>query len=169
MLKFLHKTTMAGLEGLPRKVAMVFAKGTLDFAREVSQPIVPQLLSNTFPFLQSAGMLPGMLKGERVASLSEAESQNSCPKIRERSAKDPRNIRERSRKPSKPPALQAMGDEIIAGIRFLELRAWVSSNPTSPSKHALWCSRLGFGVEGFLERASAKARDGVRERNFGFP
>ena len=36
MLKFSYKTTMAGLEGLPRKVAMVFAKGTLDFAREVS-------------------------------------------------------------------------------------------------------------------------------------
>ena len=76
-----------------------------------------------------------MLKGERAASLSEAESQNSCLKIRERSAKDPRNIRERSRKPSKPPALQAVRDDIIAEIRFwlygltgwvLELR--VSSN-----------------------------------------
>ena len=44
---------------------------------------------NAFPFLQCAGMLPGMLKGERVASLSEAQaqSQSSYPKIRERSAK----------------------------------------------------------------------------------
>ena len=32
----LYKTTMAGLEGLPQKVALVHAKGTLDFAKEVS-------------------------------------------------------------------------------------------------------------------------------------
>ena len=66
-------------------------------------------------------MLPGMLKGERVARLSEAQaqSQNSYLKIRERSAKEPRKVRERSRRPSKPPALQAMGDENSA----LEFRA----------------------------------------------
>ena len=45
----------------------------------------------TLLFLQSAGMLPGMLKGERVASLSEAQAQaqNSYLKSCERSAKDP--------------------------------------------------------------------------------
>ena len=61
-------------------------------------------------------MLPGMLKGESVASLSkaQAQSQNSYPKIRERSAKDPRKIRERSRMPSKVPVLQAMGDDIAS-------------------------------------------------------
>ena len=36
MWKFLCKTTTAGLKDLPRKVAMVLAKGTLDFANEVS-------------------------------------------------------------------------------------------------------------------------------------
>ena len=59
-----------------------------------------------------------MLKGERVASLSEAQaqSQDSYLKIRERFAKGPRKIRERSRRPSKPPALQAMGDDIASAI-----------------------------------------------------
>ena len=36
MCKFLYKTTAAGLKDLPRKVAMVLAKETLDFAKEVS-------------------------------------------------------------------------------------------------------------------------------------
>ena len=69
-------------------------------------------------------MPPGMLKGERVASLTEAQdqAQNSYPKIREktreRPAKDPRKICEGSRKPSKPPALQAVGDDIASAIRF---------------------------------------------------
>ena len=36
MWSFSYKKTTAGLEGLPRKVAMVLAKGTLDFAKEVS-------------------------------------------------------------------------------------------------------------------------------------
>ena len=31
-----YKTTTAGLQGLPRKVAMVRVKGTLDFAKEAS-------------------------------------------------------------------------------------------------------------------------------------
>ena len=39
----------------------------------------------------------------------------------------------------------------------LELRVWVKSSLRS--------SGLGFG----LKHVSAKARDGVRERNFGFP
>ena len=66
-------------------------------------------------------MLLGMLKGERVATLSEAQqaqSQNSYLK----SMKDPRKIRERSRRPSKPPALQAMGDDIASAIRCWSLR-----------------------------------------------
>ena len=65
-------------------------------------------------------MPPGMLKGERVASLTEAQdqAQNSYPKIREKAAKDLRKIREGSRKPSKPPALQAVGDDIASAIRF---------------------------------------------------
>ena len=60
-------------------------------------------------------MLPGMLKGERLASLSEAQaqSQNYYPKLRERTAK----VRERSRRPSKTPALQAMGDDTASAIR----------------------------------------------------
>ena len=100
MWKFLYKTTTSGLKDLPRKVAMVLAKGTLDYFL--------YLLSNTFLFLKSEGMLPGMLKGERVASLSEAQAQphNSYLKIRERSSKGPRKIRERSRRPSKPPAFK---------------------------------------------------------------
>ena len=64
-------------------------------------------------------MLPGMLKGERVASLSEAQaqSQDSYLKIRERFAK----VRERSAKgcvgrASPHPALQAMGDDIASAI-----------------------------------------------------
>ena len=59
-----------------------------------------------------------MLKGERLASLSEAQaqSQNSYLKIRERSAKGPRKILERSRRPSKLTALQAMGDDIASAI-----------------------------------------------------
>ena len=63
-------------------------------------------------------MLPGILKCERVATLSEAQaqSQNSYLNIRERSAKDPRKISERSRRPSNPPALQAMGDDIASAI-----------------------------------------------------
>ena len=49
-------------------------------------------------------------------------------------------------------------------------------------RHALWSYRFGFGVEGmgqeffselrawfYCRHAFAKARDGVRERNFGFP
>ena len=36
MWKFLYKTTTAGLKDRPRKVAMVLAKGTLDFAKEES-------------------------------------------------------------------------------------------------------------------------------------
>ena len=36
MWKFLYKTTTAGSKDLPRKVAMVLAKGTLDFTKEVS-------------------------------------------------------------------------------------------------------------------------------------
>ena len=36
MWKFLYKTTTAGLKDLPGKVAMVLAKGTLDFTKEVS-------------------------------------------------------------------------------------------------------------------------------------
>ena len=45
----------------------------------------------------------GMLKGERAASLFEAsaQSQRILPE-------NPRKVRERSRKPSKPPASQAM-------------------------------------------------------------
>ena len=35
MWKFLYKTTTAGLKDLPRKLAMVCAKGTLDFREEV--------------------------------------------------------------------------------------------------------------------------------------
>ena len=70
-----------------------------------------------------------MLKGEKGAKLSEAPSQSQSfyPKIRERSVKDPRKVRERSCKPSKPPALQAM---VLAlpcllplVLRGLELRA----------------------------------------------
>ena len=103
-----------------------------------------------------------MLKGERVASLSEAQaqSQNSYVKIRERFAKDlPKVV-----SASKPP-LQAMGDDVASAMRCWGLgRAWVRSNPTSPSRHALWrtgsvlelrvwvkssfeSSRLGFGFE----------------------
>ena len=69
------------------------------------------------------GVLPGMLKAERVASLSVAQpqSQNSYLKIRERSAKEPRKVRERSRRPSKPPALQAMGDDIASAVRCWSL------------------------------------------------
>ena len=36
MKAFLYKTTTDGLKDLPRKVAMVRAKGTLDFAKGVS-------------------------------------------------------------------------------------------------------------------------------------
>ena len=36
MWKFLYKTPTAGLKDLQRKVAMVFAIGTLDFAKEAS-------------------------------------------------------------------------------------------------------------------------------------
>ena len=36
MKAFLYKTTTDGLEDLPRKVGMVRAKGTLDFAKGVS-------------------------------------------------------------------------------------------------------------------------------------
>ena len=88
--RFSYKTTTAVLEGLPRKVAMVFAIGILDFAKEASLPIVPYLLSNALPFLQSAGMLPC----EMVASLSEAQAQslNSFPKFRERPTKDPQKV-----------------------------------------------------------------------------
>ena len=70
-----------------------------------------------------------MLKDERVASLSEAptQSQSFYPKIRERSVKDPRKVRERSRKPSKPPAFQAMVEALPSVLplvpRVLELRA----------------------------------------------
>ena len=65
---------------------------------------------------------------------------------------------------------------------MLEFRVWVSSNPTSPVRHALWSYRFGLELRvwikspfeslglGFcFKHASAKARDGVRERNFGFP
>ena len=97
MWKFLYKTTMAGLKGLPRKVAMLLAKKLWISRKKYRKPWFLYLLSKTF-FLQSAGMLPGMLKGERVASLSEAHSQDSYLKIRERSLKDPRKNRERSAK-----------------------------------------------------------------------
>ena len=69
-----------------------------------------------------------MLKAERVAKLPEAptQSQSFYPKIRGRSVKDPRKVRERSRKPSKPPALQAMvlalPSLIRLVLRVLELR-----------------------------------------------
>ena len=36
MWMFLYKTTTIGLKDLPRKVAMVLTKGTLDFAKDVS-------------------------------------------------------------------------------------------------------------------------------------
>ena len=51
-----------------------------------------------------------MLIDERTVNLSEAsiQTQSFYPKIRERSMKDLRKNRERSRKPRKPPALQAM-------------------------------------------------------------
>ena len=48
-----------------------------------------------------------MLKGKTVASLSEAQ----VPENR-------RKLGERSRRPNKPPALQAMGDDIASAIRF---------------------------------------------------
>ena len=35
-VEFSNKTTTAGLKDLQRKVAMVLAKGTLDFVKEVS-------------------------------------------------------------------------------------------------------------------------------------
>ena len=50
------------------------------------------------------------------SSEAQAQSQISYLKIRERSAKGPRKIRERSRRQSKPPALQAMGDDIASAI-----------------------------------------------------
>ena len=35
VVNFSHKTSMSGLQGLPRKVAMVFVQGTLNFREEV--------------------------------------------------------------------------------------------------------------------------------------
>ena len=43
MKAFLYKTTTDSLKDLSRKVAMVRAKGTLDFAKDVSQAITPLL------------------------------------------------------------------------------------------------------------------------------
>ena len=95
-------------------------------------------------------------------------------KIRERSAKDTRKIRERC-KPNEPPALQAMGDDTASAIFFgarglshlpsmlcaltgsvLELRVWVKSSFESS----------GLGL--CLKHASAKARDSVREKTLDF-
>ena len=72
----------------------------------------------TFLFLKYEGMLPSMPPGERVEGLSEAQahSQNSYLKICERFVKGPRKICERSRRPIKAPALQAMGDDIASAI-----------------------------------------------------
>ena len=96
-------------------------------------------------------MLPGMLKGERIASLSEAQaqSQDSYLKIRERFAKGPRKIRERLRRPSKPPpSIASHGRRHSFCNWVLEFRAWVTSNPTSPFRHALCLKGSVLGVEG---------------------
>ena len=83
-------------------------------------------------------MLPGMLKGERVASLSEAQaqSQDSYLKIRERFAKGPRN------------SIASHGRRHSFCNWVLEFRAWVTSNPTSPFRHALCLKGSVLGVEG---------------------
>ena len=61
-------------------------------------------------------MLPGILKCERVAILSEAQPQlqNSYPKILERPAKDLQKVAYGEQ----PPALQVMGDDIAFANRF---------------------------------------------------
>ena len=99
-----------------------------------------------------------MLKGERVAKLSEAptQSQSFYPKIRERSVKDPRKVRERSRKPSKPPALQAMV-LVLPSLRPLVLRVFElracgicafkgSRLETCFRESWRWCWRKEFGI-----------------------
>ena len=86
-------------------------------------------------------MLPGMLKGERVASLSEAHVHENPRKIRERSAKDRRKVRERSRRPSKPPALQAMGYDIAFAIRCWSLG--LRQVPTSLDLPGMLCGLTG--------------------------
>ena len=103
-----------------------------------------------------------MLKGERVAKLPEAPTQSQRKsakdprKIRERSVKDPRKVRERSRKPSKPPALQAMvlalPSLIRLVLRVLELRACVicafkgSRLETCFRESWRFCWRKEFGI-----------------------
>ena len=99
-----------------------------------------------------------MLKGERVANVSEAPtpSQSFYPKIRERSVKDPQKDRERSRKPSKPLALQAMAlalpSLIPLVLRVLELRACGicafrgSGLETCFRESWRWCWRKEFGI-----------------------
>ena len=101
-----------------------------------------------------------MLKGVRVASLSEApaQSQSFYPKIRERSVKDPRKVRERSREPSKPAALQAMvlalPSLIPLVLRVVELRACGicgfkgSRLETCFRESWRWCWRKEIGIFG---------------------
>ena len=71
--------------------------------------------SKSFLFLKPGGMLPGMLKGERVASLSEAHAQS----IRERSAK--------GRVGQQAPSIANHGRRHSFCNWVLEFRAWVSS------------------------------------------
>ena len=95
-----------------------------------------------------------MLKGERVASFSEAQdqSENSYPTIRERSAKG--RVSQASPQHCKPwetTELLRRGFGVKGFSYRIERRV----------KSSFESSGLGF----CRKHASAKARDGVRERN----
>ena len=66
-------------------------------------------------------------------------------KIRERSAKDRRKVRERSRRPSKPPALQAVGDDIAFAIRCWSLG--LGQVPTPLDLPSMLCGLTGAVLE----------------------